>query len=339
MIDEALSLISQGKSLAREEAKAVADSLMRGEVGAVRTAALLMGMRSRGETAQEVVGFAEGMQESAVTLELAEGPLADTCGTGGDRKGTFNISTAAAFIAAGAGLRVAKHGNRGVSSRCGSADVLEALGVNIELPPARMKECIEKVGIGFLFAPLYHPAMRNVMGVRKELGVPTIFNLLGPLTNPARPSCQVLGVNSREKVPLIARVLVEMGVERAFVVHGGDGMDELTTTGPNLVCEVDHGEMREYLVDPAELGLPPATLGELRGGEAADNARIIQQVLEGKEGPCLHISLLNAAAVLVAGGLAKSLLEGVEMGRAAVGNGSARKKLEEFARFTREVRD
>lgn len=340
MVVSALPRLAAGRSLKREEAREVMLTLMRGEASDAQIAALLMGLRMKGESPDELAGFAEAMRESAVSLRLEEGPLADTCGTGGDGMGTFNISTTAAFIAAGAGLRIAKHGNRGVSSRCGSADVLEALGVRVEMEPERVKQCIESVGMGFLYAPRFHPAMRHVMPVRREMGIPTVFNLLGPLTNPAGATCQVLGASTAERASLLAYTLANLGVERAFVVHGSDGMDEFTIAGANQVWEIRRGEVTNYLVDPEELGLPRATAAELSGGDAGENAHIVRAVLSGEEqGPRLQVSLLNAAAVLVAGDRAEDLREGLGLAESAVRRGAALNILERMVAFTSTEED
>lgn len=340
MVVSALPRLAAGGSLEREEAREVMLTLMRGEASDAQIAALLMGLRVKGESPDELAGFAEAMRESAVELRVEGGPLADTCGTGGDGMGTFNISTTAAFIAAGAGLRIAKHGNRGVSSRCGSADVLEALGVRVEIEPERVRECIESVGMGFLYAPRFHPAMRHVMPARREMGIPTVFNLLGPLTNPAHATCQVLGASTAERASLLAHTLASLGVERAFVVHGSDGMDEFTIAGANQVWEIRQGEVTNYLVDPEDLGIPRATAAELAGGDADENARIVRSILSGEEqGPRLRVSLLNAAAVLVAGGLAEDLRDGLGLAESAVRQGAALKILERMVGFTNAEED
>ncbi len=334
MVTAALPRLATGGNLERGEAREVMLALFRGEATDAQIGALLMGLRAKGESPEELAGFAEAMRESAVRLEVEGSPVADTCGTGGDGKGTFNISTAAAFIAAGAGLRIAKHGNRAVTSGCGSADVLEALGIRIDLGPERVKECIESVGMGFMFAPLFHPAMRHVMPARRELGIPTVFNMLGPLTNPAGAPFQVLGASTPERASLLAHTLAELGTERAFVVHGSDGMDELTTTGVNHVWDVRRGTLSDYDIDPRDLGIPRADGEELRGGGAAENAVIIRSVLEGVEGPRLRVSLLNAAAVLTAAGRAEDLREGLAMAESAVRDGSATEVLDQMTEFS-----
>jgi anthranilate phosphoribosyltransferase len=319
MIGDVIAKVTSGKDLGQAEAREAMLSLMRGEASDAQIAALLTALKMKGETADELAGFAQGMREAATTIKPAVGPLVDTCGTGGDGLSTFNISTAAAFIAAGAGLYVAKHGNRGVSSPCGSADVLEALGIDIDLEAKRVQACIEEVGIGFLFAPCFHPAMRHVMKARREMGIPTAFNLLGPLTNPAGAEAALQG----------------MGIRKALVVHGEDGLDELSTTSPTLVWEVSPLEVREYRLDAMDMGITRAGLDELRGGDAQENARIIrEEVLAGAKGPRRDIAVLNAAAVLYAAGKAKGFEEGIVLAAESIDSGRALGKLEEMARFT-----
>ncbi|MDD5666245.1 MAG: anthranilate phosphoribosyltransferase [Actinomycetota bacterium] len=334
-LGDTISRLTAGDSLERDEAREVMLRLMRGEASDAQIAALLTALKMRGETAQEIAGFAEGMREAATVIRPEVSPLLDTCGTGGDGLATFNISTAAAFIAAGAGAYVAKHGNRGVSSPCGSADVLEALGIYIDLEPEDVRACIEKLGIGFLFAPRFHPAMRHVMRARRELGIPTAFNLLGPLTNPAGAEAQVLGVGMRDKAPLIAGALAQMGVKRAMVVHGEDGMDELSTTSPSSVWEIGPHGVESYRLDPEELGMSRAMLRDLAGGDAAENARIIRdEVLAGKRGPRRDIAVLNAAAALVVAGRAESLRAGIALAERSIDHGAAREKLRELVRLS-----
>lgn len=338
MLSEVLARLTEGERLDRETAYRVMSLIMRGEATDAQIASLLTALKMRGETPEEIAGFAQAMREAALNIRPSVSPLVDTCGTGGDGRGTFNISTAAAFIAAGAGVYVAKHGNRGVSSGCGSADVLEALGVNIETDPERVRACIEEVGIGFLFAPRFHPAMRHVMRARREMGIPTAFNLLGPLTNPAGTKFQLLGVGRREKASLIAGALAGMGVRKALVVYGEDGLDEVSSTAPTLVWEVENGKVREGRIQPRELGLEPADPASLRGGSTEENARIIrEEVLSGRPGPRRDIAVLNAAAVLYAAGRAADLREGMALAEEAVDSGRALRKLEELVDFTREA--
>ena len=335
VVTEAIARVTRGEELTREEARRVMERIMAGEATDAQIASLLTAIKMRGETAEEIAGFAQAMRQAASNIRPNVSPLVDTCGTGGDGQGTFNISTAAAFIAAGAGVYVAKHGNRCVSSSCGSADVLEALGVKIDMEPEKVKACIEEVGIGFLFAPRFHPAMRHVMRARREMGIPTAFNILGPLTNPAGADAQVLGVGSREKAPLVARALAEIGVRRAMVVHGEDGMDEITLTSPTLVWEVEEGEVREARLDPRELGLQGAAREDLRGGDAEENARIIrEEVLAGRGGPRREVALLNAAAAIMVAGKAGGLKEGLEMAAVSVDSGAALRKLQELVEYS-----
>ncbi|MEW6555581.1 MAG: anthranilate phosphoribosyltransferase [Actinomycetota bacterium] len=337
-IGAVIGRLTSGGSLDREGARETMRCLMRGEASDAQIASLLTALKMRGETAQEIAGFAEGMREAATAIRPEVRPLLDTCGTGGDGLCTFNISTAAAFIAAGAGAYIAKHGNRGVSSPCGSADVLEALGVTVELAPEEVRTCIEEVGIGFMFAPNFHPAMRHVMRARREMGVPTAFNLLGPLTNPAGAEVQVLGVGMGDKASLVAHALAEMGVKRAMVVHGEDGMDEFSTTSPTRVWEIGPGGVRFYRFDARELGIPRADLRDLVGGDAADNARIIAgEVLTGGPGPRRDIAVLNAAAALTVAGLAGGLREGVTIAERSIDSGAALGKLRELASLTRAM--
>ena len=336
MITDMIARLTAGESFSREEAREAMLFLMQGEASDAQIATLLTALKMRGETVQELAGFAQGMREVATRISPAAAPLVDTCGTGGDCLSTFNISTAAAFIAAGAGVYVAKHGNRAVSSACGSADVLEALGVDIALPADEVRECIERIGIGFLFAPSFHPAMRHVMRARREMGIPTAFNLLGPLANPAGAESQVLGVGSREKAPLLAETLAELGSRRAMVVHAKDGMDEFSTTSPTLVWDISPQGVRSFLCEPEALGIAPASLQDLAGGDCAEaNARIVREdVLSGNKGPRRDIAVLNAAAAILVAGKADDLAEGISMAEQSIDSGAAMGKLEELAGFT-----
>ncbi|RJP31026.1 MAG: anthranilate phosphoribosyltransferase [Actinobacteria bacterium] len=335
MIAEVISRLTAGDRLSREEARGTMLFLMRGEASDAQIAALLTALKMRGETVQELTGFAQGMREAANTISPAATPLLDTCGTGGDGLSTFNISTAAAFVAAGAGVYVAKHGNRAVTSACGSADVLEALGVDITLQAEEVRECIEEVGIGFLFAPSFHPAMRHVMRARREMGIPTAFNLLGPLTNPAGAESQLLGVGTREKAPLLAEALAELGTKRAMVVHAEDGMDELSTTSPTLVWDINPEGVRHFRCEPGELGMTRASLRDIAGGSADTNANIIrEEVLAGRRGPRRDIAVLNAAAAIVVAGKAGDLVEGIYMAEGSIDSGAAMAKLEGLVGFT-----
>ncbi|MEJ5186392.1 MAG: anthranilate phosphoribosyltransferase [Candidatus Geothermincolales bacterium] len=337
-IKEIIAKMVKGEELSRDEARETMDLLMEGKATDAQVASMLTALRMRGETPEEIAGFAESMRRHALRIEPRVYPILDTCGTGGDGKHTFNISTAASFIVAGAGVPVAKHGNRGVSSGCGSADVLEELGVRIDLPADAVKECIERCGLGFLFAPNFHPAMRHVMRARKDLGVPTVFNLLGPLANPAGVSHQLLGVGIEGKAPVMAQALAEMGVRRALVVCGEDGMDELSTVTPNRVWEVREGEVFDYTLDASSLGISRSRPEDLRGGDARENARIIrEEVLAGKPGPRTEVVLLNAAAALYAAEAVKDLEEGLAVAEEAVKSGRALSVLEAVVEYGRGV--
>jgi anthranilate phosphoribosyltransferase len=336
MLKEALSKVSQGRPLSREEAAQVMRVIMEGEASPVQVAGLLVGLRVKGETVDELTGFAQVMREKSVRIKCKRRPLLDTCGTGGDTLKTFNISTAAAFVAAGAGVVVAKHGNRSVTSRCGSADVLEALGVNLQADADTAASCLEEVGIAFLFAPGFHPAMKHAAPIRRELGIRTAFNLLGPLTNPAGATCQLLGVPAPEWVEPIARVLANLGCERALVVHGAGGLDEVSTLGDTVVAEVRGERVKTYCLSPSDFGLRTASAEDLCGGEPAENARLLLDVLSGQSGCKRDIVLANAAAALIAAGLADSPALGMELAAASVDSGAAMSKLEALsARTTR----
>ena len=333
---EALNRWLEGRDLERGEMEVLFGRLMDGEIRDPVKAALLVALRMKGETAAEIAGAAAAMRRRVVPIPHGRTRVVDTCGTGGDRKGTFNISTAAAFAAAAGGVPVAKHGNRSVSSRSGSADVLAALGVDIEISPATAGRALDEIGIAFLFAPRLHPAMREVMPVRKSLGVRTVFNVLGPLTNPAGALRQVVGVYAEELVEPIARVLAELGSEHAMVVHGSDGLDELTTTGPSRVGEVRDGDVELYVVGPERFGIERAELPDLAGGLPEDNARAMARVLGGEPGPLADVTALNAGAALFVGGAAESFEAGVERAREALASGAAAGKLEELKSFREE---
>ena len=346
MIVEALHrLANHRQSLSREEARGVMSEVLAGECTDAQIAALLVALHMKGETVEEIVGFAEAIRAAATPLKLDRNStldvsgterdaLVDTCGTGGDASGTFNISTATALVVAGTGVRVAKHGNRSVTSKCGSADVMEALGVNINLPPPRIAACLDQVGIAFLFAPAMHSAMKYVQPARRELRLRTVFNLLGPLTNPASATAQVVGVYAAELVEKLAEALSMLGLRRAMVVHGHDGLDEITTTGPTRIAELRDGMVRTYEVTPEEFGFKRATLGDISGGSASENAKVIREVLNGRASPSRDIVLLNAAAALVAAGKADRLSEGLPMAVHSIDSGAAASKLAAMARFT-----
>ena len=335
MIQQALARLLDGHYLSREEARDVMGSIMSGEATSAQIAGFLIALRAKGETADEIAGCAEAMREHALPVRPERKDLVDTAGTGGDGARTINISTAAALVAAAAGAGVAKHGNRAVSSACGSADVLEALGFDLELPPERVARSIDELGFGFLFAPTHHPAMRHAAPVRKELAARTVFNVLGPLTNPAGARAQVVGVYAPELVRTIAEVLAQLGATRAFVVHGAGGIDELSPAGPNFVCEVVNGEIRARNIDPLEFGLPRCDPAELRGGSPEENAAAIRAVFAGEDGGRRNAILLNAAGAIAAGGHADDLREGLELALEAVDSGAAATRLDALIAFTR----
>jgi anthranilate phosphoribosyltransferase len=334
VIQQALARLLDGHDLSREEAHGVMGSIMSGEATSAQIAGFLVALRAKGETADEIAGCAEAMREHALVVRPQRDDLVDTAGTGGDGAKTINISTAAGLVAAAAGAGVAKHGNRAVSSASGSADVLEALGFNLELPPERIARSIDELGFGFLFAPTHHPAMRHAAPVRRELAARTVFNVLGPLTNPAGARAQVVGVYSPELVPTIADVLVRLGATRAFVVHGAGGIDELSPAGPNVVCEVVDGDVRTRNIDPLELGLEPSDPAELRGGSPQQNAAAIHAVFAGENGGRRNAILLNAAGAIAAAGNVEDLREGLELARDAVDSGAAAAQLQQLIAFS-----
>lgn len=317
---QVLSTLLAGRPLDEAVAAAAMGEIMEGAATPAQVGAFVVALRAKGESVEEIAGLVRTMRAYAARVPVA-GPVLDTCGTGGDRSGTFNVSTAAALVCAAAGARVAKHGNRAASSRCGSADVLEALGVVIDLPPDGVARCIEEAGIGFCFAPIFHPAMRHAAGPRRELGIPTVFNFLGPLTNPAGATRQALGVSDPVMLDKMVEVLARLGSERVIGFHGHGGLDELSTSGPSTVVELDNGEIRRWTVVPEDLGLAPAPVDELGGGTADDNARIIRLLLDGETGARRDIVLLNAAAGLVAAGIASDMVEGVARAADAVDSG------------------
>jgi anthranilate phosphoribosyltransferase len=335
VIQAALGELLDGRDLSRDEAREVMGAIMRGEATPAQIAGLLIALRAKGETADEIAGCAEAMREHVVPVRPRRQDLVDTAGTGGDGAKTINISTGAALVAAAAGAGVAKHGNRAVSSASGSADVLEALGLNLELPAERVARSIDELGFGFLFAPTHHPAMRHAAPVRRELGARTVFNVLGPLTNPAGARAQVVGVYAPELVRTIAEVLAQLGARRAFVVHGAAGIDELSPAGPNLICEVVGGTVQERTIDPLELGVPRCDPEDLRGGSPAENAAVIRRVFAGENGGRRSAILLNAAGAIAAGGHAEDLREGLELARRAVDSGAAAERLDRLVAFSR----
>ena len=344
-IVDAIRRVVEGQHLDRAEAESVMDAIMTGKATDAQIAAFLTALRMKCETVEELIGFARVIRARASPVrskaEVAAAfsgtdheMLVDTCGTGGDAAGTFNISTATAFVVAGSGIRVAKHGNRSVSSVCGSADVVEALGIRIDLPPESVARCIDEIGIGFLYAPLLHGAMRYVMLARREMKIRTVFNLLGPLCNPAGANAQVLGVYSEKLTDMMAQVLFELGVRRALVVHGLDGLDEITISGETKISEVRNGEVRTYYVVPEDFGLARAPIEQIQGGDAQRNAAIIREVLSDSAGVKRDVVLLNAAAGLVAGNKARSLREGMELARTSIRSGAALACLDKLIELT-----
>jgi len=323
------------KDLSQSETGEAFDAIMSGEATPAQIAGFLVALKMKGETVAEIAGGAASMRKHAVFVDAGGAAVVDTCGTGGDGLDTFNISTTAAFVAAGAGVPVAKHGNRAIGSRCGSADVLAALGVNIEAETETVERCIREAGIGFLFAPRLHPAMKHALGPRRELGVRTIFNMLGPLTNPAGAKHQVIGVFAPELTETFAQVLAMLGCRRAFVVHGHDGMDEITVTAATRVSELSGGRVRTYEFDPREFIGEYAELPALRGGDPTQNAEITRAILQGRRGPCRDIVCLNAAAAIVAGGCAADMKEGWRKANDSIDSGRAMKALESLARISK----
>ncbi|HEY8393471.1 MAG TPA: anthranilate phosphoribosyltransferase [Thermaerobacter sp.] len=337
VVKEALERVLAGHDLTAGEAERVMDAIMSGEATPAQVAGYLIALRMKGETPAEIAGSARAMRRHATRVVTRHQGVVDTCGTGGDGSHTFNISTLAAIVVAAAGAPVAKHGNRSVSSRCGSADVLEALGVRLDLDPADLGRCLDEIGFVFLFAPRLHGAMRHAAGPRRELGVRTIFNLLGPLTNPVGARYQLLGVYAPELVEPIARVLAELGIERALVVHGAPGLDEISVCGPTLVGRVEGGDVRLERIEPADVGLPVYPVEALAGGDAGENAAIARRILAGERGPRRDAVVLNAAGALVAAGLAGDLREGMEMAGRCLDSGAAEAKLAELVRWTRAL--
>jgi len=336
VIKEAIATIVSGQSLSRDEAAQVMEEIMEGQATPAQIAGFITALRIKGETVEEMAGLATVMRAKAMSVPYG-GPVIDTCGTGGDAQGTFNVSTATAFVVAAAGLRVAKHGNRAMSSQCGSADVLEALGVRIDLGPAQVAACLQDVGVGFMFAPSFHPAMKYAAGPRREIGIRTVFNVLGPLTNPAGAQSQLLGVAEADLAPKMAEVLRLLGSGHALVVHGQDGVDEVSIAGPTLVCEVRDGRTLTYTVAPEDLGVRRASLASIKGGSATENARAIREVLTGVPGPRRDIVVLNAAAALFAGDRATSLSSGVEMACRAIDSGMALRVLDTLISYTQAM--
>ena len=334
MIKDALAKLADRIDLSAQEAEAIMGEVMDGVATSAQIAAYLMGLRQKGETVEEIVGSARAMRSRAARISVGASIVVDTCGTGGDGANTFNISTTAAFVVAGAGITVAKHGNRSVSSRSGSADVLSALGVKIELERERVADCIDEVGIGFLFAPHYHSAMKHCAGPRQEMGIRTILNVLGPLTNPAGATHQVLGVYEAQKTEILGRVLLELGSQHCFVIHGMDGLDEITLSDRTKVSEGKSGVVSSYFISPEEFELPRVPRKEVAGGSPEDNARIVKEILQGRKGPKRDIVCLNAAPAIVAGQKAKTLKDGFRLAQQTIDSGAAAEKLDRLIAYT-----
>lgn len=334
MINEAVKLAIEGQNLSPEICDAVAREIMSGNASETKIAAFLTSLRMKGETAEEIASFAKVMREFCRKINpKVNRTMVDTCGTGGDKLKTFNISTTASFVVAGEGIPVAKHGNRSVTSKCGSADILEALGVYLNLTPKQVEKTIEKVGIGFMFAPLFHPAMKNVQSVRKELAIRTIFNILGPLTNPANAKAQVIGIYSGSLALKVANALKKMGLEHVFVVYGS-GMDEISTLGVTDIVELKDGKVTEFTIRPEDFKIKKASIEDLYAKDIETSVKFFREVLEGKSGPRLDIVLLNAAAGIVVGGVAETIAEGIEVARESVKSGRALEKFEQLVEET-----
>ncbi len=332
MIRDAIASIVKGRSLGVSEASLVMQEIMSNDATPAQIAAFVIGLRMKGETLEEIAGLAATMRSRAVSIDA--GAELDTCGTGGDSSQSFNISTAAAFVAAASGIRVAKHGNRAMSSRCGSADVLEALGLSLDLRADEVERCVKDIGIGFLFAPVFHPAMKHASGPRREIGVRTIFNILGPLCNPASAEAQLLGVAEPGLVETMAGVLQHLGSHRAMVVHGEDGLDEVTLSGKTLVCELVGQRLHRYALTPQDFGLPFVSREKIAGGSSVDNANLLRDVLTGKAGPHSDVVAANAAAALYVSGAAGTMKLGVEAAKRVLKSGRAYSKLEQLVRFS-----
>jgi len=333
-IREAIEKLVNRVNLSEAETIDVMNQIMTGEATPLQVASFLTALRMKGETVEEITGAARVMREKAHRVNVGAKTVLDTCGTGGDQKGTFNISTTSAFVVAGGGVAVAKHGNRSVSSQSGSADVLAALGVKVDAPKERVEECIAKIGIGFLFAPLLHEAMKYAVQPRRDIGIRTVFNLLGPLTNPALATHQLIGLYSGELVAAIAHVLKNLGSARAMVVHGMEGLDEISLCGPTKVAELREGQIREYTIAPEELGLKRCRLEDLRGGNAEQSAAIVRGVLQGDKGPARDVVLLNGGAALYVSGSAASVKDGMSLAASSIDSGKARQKLEQLVQLT-----
>ncbi len=336
MIRESLKRLIRREDLREEEMAALMGEIMSGNATDAQIGAVMAALATKGETFSELAGAARAMRRKAIRVQTNADVVVDTCGTGGDSLNTFNISTTAAFVVAGCGVTVAKHGNRSVSSKCGSADLLESLGVNLQVGPEVVEEAVREIGIGFLFAPLFHGAMRHAARARKELGVRSIFNMLGPLTNPAGANCQLIGVYAPALTEMFAQALKLLGARRALVVHGHDGLDEISVCAPTRVSELNGAAIRTYDISPEQLNIPRAARGDLAGGTPADNALITRKILEGEKGPGRDVVVINAGAALVAAGVACDLPEGIGLAGNAIDEGRAMDKLNELVRFTNE---
>ena len=335
MLKNFIRRVVEGENLSEADAEQAIHIIMGGGALPTQIASFLTALRMKGETVEEITGFARAMRANAIHLEANGGEsVIDTCGTGGDGKGTFNISTVVAFVAAGGGLMVAKHGNRSVSSRCGSADVLEAMGVNIHLSPKKVQVCLQEVGLAFLFAPLFHPAMKHALAPRKEIGIRTVFNLLGPLTNPAGANVHLLGIYQEDLTRTVAEVLRNLGSKSAFVVHGEDHCDEISIAGKTTICQLRDGALTNYQIEPEELGFQRASLEAIQGGTPERNAGILRQILRGELGPPRDVVLLNAAAAFVAAEKARNFGEGIALAGESIDSGRAMKKLGELIEFS-----
>lgn len=348
MIREAIAKVVEKNDLTRDEMISCMDEIMTGQATQAQIGSFITALRMKGETVEEITGAAMVMREKAVKISpsnkivdldrddinIDRETIIDTCGTGGSGTNTFNISTTTAFVVSGAGLKVAKHGNKSVSSQCGSADVIKELGVNIDIAPDKVKECIDRIGIGFLYAPLFHGAMKYAIGPRREIGIRTIFNILGPLTNPANANCQVLGVYREELTEVLANVLKNLGTKRAFVVHGLDTLDEITITGKTKISELKDKRVNTFYITPEDFGMKRAHLKDIKGGDSKENARIVREVLEGKSGPAQDVVLLNSSAALVAGGIAGDFKEGIKLAKESISSGKAMDKLKRLVEFT-----
>jgi anthranilate phosphoribosyltransferase len=335
-IQTAIQNSINGDNLTRGDSYQVAIEIMCGKTTDAQIAALLIALRMKGETIDEITGFVEAMREKAMKIPIEIKSIVDTCGTGGDGRGTFNVSTLSSFVAAGAGVMIAKHGNRSVSSQCGSADLMSALGINIEIRPDHIQRCVQESGIGFLYAPLHHKAMRYAIGPRREIGVRTLFNIIGPLTNPAGAKRQLLGVFSEKLLEPMTRVLQTLGSKHVMVVHGEDGLDEITLTGTTKICELKEGKIRRLTVTPEEFGLKRVALKEIQGGNASMNADITIKVLKGKKGPSRDVVLMNAGAAIYIGSKSESMGDGIRLARESIDSGEALNRLELLRQLTNE---